>query len=201
MQYFTKETRSPVILVTSSIPEEGKTFTAINLASVYSLIGKKTVLVDFDLRKPKIDTSFDIGNQKGVSTLLMGKDGLEDVIKETPNRNLFIIPAGPVPPNPSEIAALEKTNELIRLLKEKFECIIIDSSPIGTVSDASHIATLVDTTILIVRQNMTKKDILANTINELKSSDIKSLSIIMNDLGPEYKLYGYSRRFGYSHSK
>ena len=120
MQFFTKEAKAPVILITSSMPEEGKTFTAINLASVYSLIGKKTVLVGFDLRKPKIYTDFGLGNEKGVSTWLIGKDGLQDIIKETPYENLFIIPAGPVPPNPSELTALEKTDELIRLLKEKY---------------------------------------------------------------------------------
>ena len=84
MQFFTKEARAPVILITSSMPEEGKTFTAINLASVYSLIGKKTVLVGFDLRKPKIYNDFGFGNEKGVSTWLIGKDELKDVIKDDP---------------------------------------------------------------------------------------------------------------------
>jgi tyrosine-protein kinase Etk/Wzc len=200
MQYFTKETKSPVILITSSIPDEGKTFTAINLASAYSLIGKKTVLVDFDLRRPEIHTHFSLGNQKGVSTWLIGKDRLEDVIKETPHENLFIMPAGPVPPNPAELTAFEKTDELLRLLKEKFECIIIDSSPIGTISDAFHLATLADTCILIVRQNMTQKDILENTANEIKTSDIKSVSLLINNLGPEYKRYGYRGRYSYSYS-
>ncbi len=91
MQFFTKEIKAPVILITSSMPEEGKTFTAINLASAYSLMGKKTVLVGFDLRKPKIYTDFGFGNEKGVSTWLIGKDGLEDVIKKTQYENLFII--------------------------------------------------------------------------------------------------------------
>jgi capsular exopolysaccharide synthesis family protein len=195
MQFFTKDTKAPVILITSSMPEEGKTFTAINLASAYSLIGKKTVLVGFDLRKPKIYDDFNVGNEKGVSTWLIGKDGLQDVIKKTHYENLFIIPAGPVPPNPSELTALGKTGELINLLKENFECIIIDSSPIGTVSDTSHLASLADTSILIVRQNRTQKYALENTVKELKISDIKSISIVVNDLGPESKRYGYGGRY------
>jgi capsular exopolysaccharide synthesis family protein len=201
MQPFTKEVKVPVILITSSMPEEGKTFTAINLASVYSLMGKKTVLVGFDLRKPKIYSDFGIGNEKGVSTWLTGKDELQDIIKETPYENLFIMPAGPVPPNPSELTALGKTNELIRILREKYDCIIIDTSPIGTVSDAFHLATLADTCILIARQNMTLKDLLENTANDLRASDIKSVSLLVNDLGPEYKRYGYTRRYDYSYSK
>jgi capsular exopolysaccharide synthesis family protein len=198
MQFFTKEAKAPVILITSTMPEEGKTFTVINLASVYSLIGKKTVIVGFDLRKPKIYSDFGLGNEQGVSTWLIGKDGLHDVIKETPYENLFIIPAGPVPPNPSELTALNKTEELLRLLKEMFECIIIDSSPIGTVSDTFHLASLADTVILIVRQNMTLKDLLDNTVKELKISDIKSISIVVNDLGPRYKPYG---KYAYSYNK
>ena len=201
MQFFTKETKGPVILITSSMPEEGKTFTAVNLASVYSLIGKKTVLVGFDLRKPKIYTDFGLGNDQGVSTWLIGKDGLQEIIKETSYENLSIIPAGPVPPNPSELIALEKTGELLKLLKERYECIIIDSSPIGTVSDTFHLATLADTSILIVKQNVTLKDLLEDTLKELKISDIKSLSIVINDLRPEYKRYGYGGRYGYHYGK
>ncbi len=199
MQFFTKEAKIPVILLTSSMPDEGKTFMAINLASVYSLMGKKTVLVGFDLRKPKIYSDFGFVNDHGVSTWLIGKDGLHDIIKETHYENLAIIPAGPVPPNPSELIALEKTEELLRLLKEKYECIIIDSPPLGTVSDTFHLAALADTCILIVRQNVTLKDLLENTLKELKISDIKSIGLVINDFGPGYKRYG--GRYGYSYDK
>jgi capsular exopolysaccharide synthesis family protein len=200
MQFFTKETKTPVILITSSMPEEGKTFAAINLASVYSLMGKKTVLIGFDLRRPKIYSDFDLGNEQGVSTWLIGKDELPDIIKETSFENLFIIPSGPIPPNPSELTALDKTNELLILLKDKFEYIIIDSSPIGTVSDSFHLASLADTCLLIVRQNLTFKDVLENTIKELKISDIKSLSLVVNDLGPDGKSYSYGRKYGYPYN-
>jgi len=201
MQFFTKEAKAPIILITSSMPEEGKTFTAINLASVYSLMGIKTVLVGFDLRKPKIFTDFGLDNDHGVSTWLIGKDGLQDIIKKTHNENMDIILAGPVPPNPSELIALKKTGELLSFLKKNYECIIIDSSPIGTVSDTLHLTTLVDTFILIVRQNMTLKDQLENTIKELKISDIKSISIVVNDLGPDDKRYHYANKYGYHYGK
>lgn len=198
IRFFTKEIKAPVVLISSSIPEEGKTFAAINLASVYSLMGKKTVIVGFDLRKPKIYTDFGLGNEKGISTWLTGQDDLKNVIKETPYKNLFLIPAGPVPPNPYELTALDKTDELIRLLKEMFEYIIIDSSPIGTVSDTFHLASLADTCILIVRQNMTLKSDLESTLKSLKNSDIKSISLVVNDLATSYKGYGYG--YGGSHN-
>ena len=164
-------------------------------------MGKKTVLIGFDLRRPKIYSDFGLGNEQGVSTWLIGKDELQNIIKETSFENLFIIPAGSVPPNPSELTSLEKTGELIRLLKDKFDYIIIDSSPIGTVSDSFHLASLADVCLLIVRQNMTLKDLLENTLKELKISDIKNMSIVVNDLEPNYKRYGYDGRYGYSYCK
>ena len=151
MQFFTKDTRSPVILITSSMPAEGKTFTAINIASAYSLMGKKTVLVGFDLRRPKIYTDFGITNEQGVSTWLIGRDSLDDVIKPTAHENLSLIPAGPVPPNPSELTSSAKTSELFTLLRERFDYIIIDSPPIGAISDTFYLATLADTCLIIVR--------------------------------------------------
>lgn len=200
MQFFVKETKSGVILITSSVPGEGKTFTAINLASVYSLLGKKTVIIGLDLRNPQIYIDFGLDNSQGVSTWLIGKDGLNDIIKNTEHENLWVIPAGPVPPNPSELLALEKTEELISLLKEKFEYIIIDSSPIGTISDTYHLSALADTSILVVRQNKTFKEHLEFTIEELKFCKIKSIGIVVNDLKLKQKRYGFSGKYGYPYS-
>lgn len=199
MQFFTKEKKSPVILITSSMPAEGKTFTAINIASAYSLMGKKTVLVGFDLRKPRIYSDFGITNDKGVSTWLIGIDNLDEIIRTTIYENLFIISAGPVPPNPSELTSSPKTGELFNLLKERFDCIIIDSPPIGTVSDTFHLATLVDTCLLIVRQNQTLKHLLVGTVKDLQISDIQSVSLVVNDIGTEGRGYGYGGKYGYGH--
>ena len=201
MQFFTKEANSPIILITSTMPSEGKTFTAINLASVYSLIGKKTVIVGFDLRKPKIFNDFGIDNTHGISSWLIGKDSLEDIIKPTRFNNLSVISSGPIPPNPSELIASKKTEELLMLLKKKYEYIIIDSAPIGTVSDTFHISTFADACLLVVRQKVTLKYMLEETIKELRISDIKGLSVIMNDYGPEYNRYGYGGKYSYNAEK
>ena len=199
MQFFTKDKKSPVILITSSMPAEGKTFTAMNLASVYSLMGKKTVLVGFDLRKPKIYGDFDISNDLGVSTWLIGRDNLNNIIKQTKHDNLSVIPAGPIPPNPSELTSSSKTEELFKLLKERFDYIIIDSPPIGSVSDTFHLATLADTCLIIVRQNKTLKYLLERTVEDLKISNIKSVSLVINDIESEGKGYGYGGKYGYGY--
>jgi tyrosine-protein kinase Etk/Wzc len=201
MQFLTKEEVSPVILITSSMPEDGKTFTAINLASVYSLLGKKTVLVGFDLRKPKIFSDFNLNNENGVSTWLIGKDKLQDIIQETSFDNLSVIAAGPVPPNPSELTSLGKTGELIKLLKERYDYIIIDSSPIGIVSDTFYLASLADACLLVVRSGKTLRDILGETLYEINGSGMKSVSMVINDIQSKSKQYGYGEKYGYTSDK
>jgi len=201
MQFLTKEEASPVVLVTSSMPGEGKTFTAINLASVYSLLGKKTVLIGFDLRKPKIYQDFKLSNEKGISTWLIGQDKLQDVIQETAFENLSVISAGPIPPNPSELTALGKTEELLKTLREKFDYIVIDSSPIGLVSDTYHLASMTDACLLVVRPGFTLKEMFEQTLHDITARGTKGVSLIINDIKAEGKHYGYGEKYGYTSDK
>jgi len=201
MQFFTKDTKTPVVLVTSSMPEDGKTFTAINLASVYSLLGKKTVLVGFDLRKPKIFQDFGLTNEKGVSTWLIGQDRIDDIIQDTSFKNLAVISAGPVPPNPSELTALEKTGELLSLLKERYDYIVIDSSPIGIISDTFHLAILADACLLVVRPGKTLRDMLEIALREMRINKTKGVSLVINSIKTEGKHYLYGDKFGYTNDK
>lgn len=200
MQFLTKEAKSPVILVTSTMTGDGKTFTAINLASVYSLLGKKTILVGFDLRKPRLIKEFNLKNESGVSTWLIGKDILPNIIQETSYENLSVIPAGPPPPNPSELTALGKTEELFTLLKERYDYIIVDTSPIGVVSDTFHLASLADACLLVVRPGWTLKDMLVNTLNEIAVSGIRGISLVINDIQLDSKHYGYAEKYGYTNN-
>ena len=198
MQFFTKEVKSPVILITSSHAGDGKTFVAINLASVYSLMGKKTVLVGFDLRRPKIHDHFNISNEKGISTWLIGKDELNDIVFDSGFDNLTLIPSGPIPPNPAELTVLNKTRDLIEILRKEYDCIIIDSSPIGLVSDTYHLTTLADSCLFVVRINKTQKEPLLNTLNEMNMSGVKSISLVINDMRNISNRYGYAGRNLYS---
>lgn len=198
MQFFTKDAKSPVILITSSIPGEGKTFTAINLASAYSLLDKKTVLVGFDLRKPKIYNDFKLSNDKGVSTWLIGKDKLHDVIQHTSYPNLSIISAGPVPPNPSELTALDKTKDLLELLKDEYDYIILDSSPLGVVSDTLYLSQHADACLLVVRPNISIRDMFDTSLSEFEANQTKGLSLVINDISLSSKHYGYGEKYGYT---
>jgi len=198
LQFFTKETPSPVILL-SSMPAEGKTFASINLASAYCLVGKRTVLVGFDLRRPKIFNDFRISDNIGVSTFLIGRDSLDDIIQESGHQNLSVITAGPIPPNPSELAASAKTKELFAKLKNKFDYIIIDSAPLGSVSDTFSLAAIADLTIILVRHNKTIKYILENTIVDAKANGITGMSLLLNDISRDKGIYGYVGRYKYGY--
>ncbi|HQK69208.1 MAG TPA: polysaccharide biosynthesis tyrosine autokinase [Bacteroidales bacterium] len=198
IQFFTKGAESPVILVTSSMPGEGKTFLSINLASAYSLLGKRTILIGFDLRKPKIYQDFDLSNDRGISTWLIGESKLEEIIQVTTVENLSIIAAGPVPPNPSELTALAKTGELFKTLKKTYDIIIVDTSPIGIVSDTIHLSSMADVCLLVIRPGHTLRDMLEVAMNEISSNGIKDIGIVLNGIQNKGKHYGYVGKYGYT---
>jgi capsular exopolysaccharide synthesis family protein len=201
MQFFTKETVSPVVLVTSAMPGDGKTFASINLASVFSLLGKKTILVGFDLRNPKRFGDFQLNNEKGLSTWLIGRDKLQEIIQKTEYANLDVIPAGPVPPNPSELTALEKTKDLFVYLRKEYDYIIVDSSPMGLVSDTYHLASLADACLVVIRPGKTPREVFVQILNEMNINNTRGVSLVANDIQSSRNRYGYGEKYGYTNSK
>jgi capsular exopolysaccharide synthesis family protein len=199
LQYFIKGKEQQVILVTSSMPKEGKTFSSINLASVYASFGKKTCLLSFDLRLAKVHQAFDISDQIGISTFLINYSIIDDIIFGSGIENLDIIPAGPVPPNPVELIASGKTDELFEILRKRYECIVIDSPPLGVVADAQLLSKYSDINVIVVRQNHTRKKVFNNVIKELESNEIQKKAILFNGI-KEYGIYGYSYGYGYGYN-
>jgi len=155
--------------------------------------------VTFDLRRPKVFSEFKLDNGKGVSTWLIGKDALEDIISSTKYPNLDMIPSGPVPPNPGELTASEKTRELLDLLRQRYDYIILDSAPIGTVSDSYPLALMADASLILVRHGFTPKRLLSATLAEAKAIGIPHISILINDLKPGGAMYGYRYSYGYGY--
>lgn len=195
--------KSPVLLVSSSIAGEGKTFCSMNLAAVWGIAGKKTVILELDLRKPKIAKSLGLINEKGITHFMLGQVNAEDIPIPIPNtENLYIVPAGIIPPNPSEMIMDPRMGEFISYLKTVFDLIIIDSAPVGLVSDSKIIAQLADATIYIVRQRFTVKKQLP-FINELYTQSLlPSIGILVNDvkIGGINSYYGYGYGYGYGYS-
>lgn len=186
------------VLITSSVGGEGKTFCSINLASVFALSGKKTVLVGLDLRKPKISNDFNINNKSGVVNFLINEAEVEDIIQKCDIEHLDVIPSGPIPPNPSELLISEKLDELIELLKGKYDYIILDSPPLGLVSDSLELIKHVDATLYMVRYNYTHKNMLSFVNEKYKTGEVKHISLVFNDyVEKSGRGYGYGYGYGY----
>ncbi len=199
MEFFTKEVECPLVVVSSSMPGEGKTFAAINLASAYSLADKKTLLIGFDLRRPTISKGFDLNDNNGITNYLIGKSKLDDIIVETDYENLHILPSGPIPPNPGELADSEKTKELITSLRQQYDCIVVDSAPIGIVSDIYSVASMSDALLLLIRHGHSKKDVLSATLAEIQGNGIHNLGLIINDVKSKGRGYRYDYKYKYDY--
>jgi capsular exopolysaccharide synthesis family protein len=203
LNYFLGNKDKAVILVTSSISGEGKTFTSINLASVINLAGKKTLIVGADLRKPKLYEDFGLHNDLGLSTYLAGINTFREVVQQTSFPGLDLVSAGPIPPNPAELLLTNRLDEFVNQAKETYDFVIIDSPPIAIVTDAFAITRLVDHTLFLVRQNYTPRDLLRTTQDFYLNGKLKQISLVLNDIhrsGPGYGYgYGYSYGYGYGY--
>jgi capsular exopolysaccharide family len=199
LQYFLNKVEKPVIMVTSSFSGEGKSFISTNIGAVMALAGKRTVVLEFDIRKPKLFSGLGLPKKVGITNFLVGDTTLEELPVQVPGyNNFFVIACGPVPPNPSELLLDEKISDLFAWLKQHYDVIVIDTAPIGMVSDAMTLGKYSDATLYIVRQEYTfKKQI--GLIDELyQEKRLPKISIVLNDvkLKPGYGYYGYGR-YGY----
>lgn len=189
------------ILVTSAYPTEGKTVTAVNLATVLAQGNDSVLLIDADLRRPRIHKTFKIDNSKGLTNLLIGEASMDEVIQESPVENLYVLPSGPIPPNPSELLGSKSMDELIEKLKGKYARIVIDSSPMVAVTDARIIATKVDGCICVIRA--AKSDIRGTKRAKEQLEDIggRFIGAILNNVSMDRRSsYGYYYyRYGYYH--
>lgn len=196
---------SPVIMFTSSVSGEGKTFLAANLARFLTMNERKVVLLELDLRKPKLAKALGVQSSTGISNYLLGIGNPEEIIKKVPETDrLYIIPSGPIPPNPVELLESDRMVKLINYLKEKFDYVIIDTAPIGLVTDAKSLSSFVDTTLFIVRFNYTYTKRLADVADSLDQNHFKSMGVIFNDVDPNssygYASYGsYNNGYGYGY--
>lgn len=193
-----KKDDSKTIVVTSSVSAEGKTFVSINIATAFAFGGKKTILVGLDLRKPKIFGDFEIQNEIGVVNYLIGEASKASIIQNTKIDNLDVITSGPVPPNPFELLISDGLEELIESLKDQYEYIILDTPPIGIVSDAVELLKYADSTLYIVRQSYTQKSMLKMINDKFEKNEVSNISIVFNDFKVKFK-YGYGSGYGYGY--
>lgn len=187
-----------IITISSTISGEGKTFITLNLAGILALTGKKVIVLDLDLRKPKLHHGFDTTNDLGTSDLLIEKTTLKECIKHSEFEGLDFITAGNKPPNPSELILTDRFENLLDELKMLYDVIIIDTPPIGLVTDGILAMKKADIQLYIARAGHTKISMLKDVELIKRNKQFKNLSIILNDVSASGRSYGYSG-YGYGY--
>jgi len=188
------------ILVTSSVPQDGKTMTCLNVAIVLAQQGKRILLVDADMRHPCVHTAFELKGQVGLSNVLTGGAKISDAIHTTVQPNLFIMPAGLVPPHPSELLSSSLMHDLLMKWREEYDHVIVDSPPVISVTDAVILSVQTDAVLLIIRSGQTTAAHVRRTRNLLQSVQANVLGVVVNaaDLAsPDYYYYYYRSKYPY----
>jgi len=188
-----------VAAVTSTISGEGKTLIAINLAGIIAYSGKKVILLDLDMRRPKINKGFGVDNNYGMSTVLIGKSTIKEAIRHSDQDGLDFITAGPIPPNPSELIISERMGQIIEELKLEYDMVVIDTPPVGLVTDGVTLIQKADYPLYIFRADYSKKHFVQNVDRLINENGIKSLSVVLNGIDLERSRYGYNYGYGYSY--
>ena len=199
MQFISNKKDSKVIAITSTISGEGKTFIALNLAGIIAFSGKKVIVLDLDMRKPKLHLGFGAENQNGMSTLLIEKDSVENCIRHSSLDNLDFITAGPIPPNPSELIINGVLDTLIEKLKLDYDMIVTDNPPVGLVTDGIPVIQKADYPIYIFKANYSKKNFIQNVDRIINENNVPKLSVILNGVDIENRGYGYNYGYGYGY--
>ena len=191
-----------VVLFTSSTSGEGKTFTAANLAVSFALLDKKVVLVGLDIRKPRLAELFEINDhQHGITNLLTQPDPTaadvkKQILKSGISNNLDILMAGPIPPNPAELVARKSLDQVIDILKETYDYVLIDSAPVGLVTDTLQIGRVANATVFLCRADYTPKEAF-DYINDLaKEKKLPNMCVVINGIDMSKKKYGYYYGYG-----
>lgn len=169
------------ILCTSATPGAGKSTVAANIAIAYAQAGKRTLLIDGDLRRPTTHYTFELQNIRGLSTAIVNETPINEVVRESEIENLDIITSGPIPPNPSELLVSRKMVLFMKMVKEQYEIIIIDSPPLLAVTDAQVLSKLTDSTILITDVNENNRNSINQAKELLEKADANIIGVILNN--------------------
>ena len=196
LEYQFKDVPRKVIMVTSSIEGEGKSFTALNLALSYAQLGNKTLLMNFDLRKSTPYFKHDEDITKGIFSWYSDQVGFEEIIQHSPYDNLDFIQTGQLAPDPAKLISLNNTAVLLDRLRSIYSCMILDTSPFAQVSDAYLLMDHADIKIVVVRYNYSIKKVFALVMKDLKQKNVSNVSVVLNDNNVYFDQYGYG--YGYN---
>lgn len=191
LQFTTVDSELETMLVTSASPSEGKSITTANTATVFAQQGKKTLLIDADLRKPTVHYTFRVSNTSGLSNYLVGKQQVTDLARETDVENLDVITCGPIPPNPSELLGSNKMKQFIEEAKQTYDMIVFDTPPVLAVTDSQVLSNFVDGVLLVVRSKQTEKEAAVKAKETLEQAKANILGVVLNDQDLKSSNYYY----------
>ncbi|MDP1921610.1 MAG: polysaccharide biosynthesis tyrosine autokinase, partial [Myxococcales bacterium] len=191
------------MLVTSSGPQEGKSTIVISLGIAMAQNGSRVLIVDTDMRRPRLHKAFGVPNEVGVSSLVVGEGSLEAAIKSTEVPGLFVLPCGPIPPNPAELLHTSAFADILNQLSGQFDRVLLDSPPVGPVADAVVLATQVDGVVLVLKAGVTHREVAKRTVHALRDVNANLFGAVLNDVSLDRSkygdYYGYAQRYyGYS---
>ena len=190
------------LMLVSALSGEGKTTASVNLAVALAKNGKKVLLCDCDLRRPKIQRYLRIkaSSQCGVSTVLNGSCSIDNAIGYVEELGIYVMLSGPIPPNPSELLSSERTKSILEELKTKFDFVICDTPPVGIVSDAVAFSQYMDGAVMVVRQNYASNNEIADAVSKLRAVETNLLGVVLNDYDSKYDTnYKYDKYYSYKY--
>jgi len=200
LQYLVGKIEKPVILVTSTFSGEGKSFVSINVGAVMALAGKRTVILEFDIRKPKIASGLNLSRTLGITSYLVGNSELSTLPVQVPNVDgLYVIPCGPIPPNPAEMLLDPRISILFQYAKNNFDAVIIDTAPVGLVSDSLSLSQYADCTLYLVRLEYTLKKQIYFIDEIYRNKKLPRPAILVNDIKASGNYYSYGNYSGYGY--
>ena len=198
VNFLLKGDRNKVICITSSVSGEGKTFCTVNIAASVTQLGYKVVIVGCDLRRPKLHESFDsVNNLVGLTNYLVKRATIDEIIFETGNPNLFIVPAGPTPPNPSELLQTQEFETFIEELKKRFDYVFLDTAPVGLVSDSLNLMVKADINLFVIRAQYSKREFASIPDKLSAENNIKNVYTILNSFDSSAIIYSSLYKYDY----
>jgi tyrosine-protein kinase Etk/Wzc len=200
LQYMLGDKLKGTIVLTSNNPGEGKTFCSINLGAILARGGKRTIILELDLHKPRVQKGLGIESQVGISTYVIGKNTLEEIIIQSSVENLDVILAGPLPPNPSEIIVTQKMTDLLNYCKENYEFVIVDTPPVGLITDALVLMKHADVTLFVMNTAVAYRHSLNNAHEIVSLNKLGHFGFILNGVKQRRSKYYYNRyNYGYKY--
>lgn len=201
IQYSNVDKNLKKIVITSSSPMEGKTTTAVNLAATFAQAGSKVLLIDSDLRKPKVQDYFELRNRRGLTNLIASHDDYKEYVISSDIPNLYILTCGTIPPNPSEVLASNSMKLFLNKVSEEYDIILLDAPPVGTVTDAAIISTYVDGTILVANSGHVEISDIKRAKELLQQVSANVIGVVLNKLNKNSGKHDYSYQYYYGRNE